>query len=279
MQINEIKNISIYELLLQIGSNPSKTNSHSAFFLSPYREENTASFKVDIKKNLWYDFGSGEGGSIIDLMLKLYPCESIGQVIDRLKNMNISASKPLRNVRSNAKSILQIDSVEEISKPALKSYVRSRCISLGIANSYLKELHYNVNDRSYYGLGFINDKGGYEIRNRYFKGSSSPKYFSFIGNNNSTEIDVYEGCFDFLSSLEYNQVKMPRNDSIILNSLIFLNDCIPILKGYNIVNSYLDNDNAGREAYNMLISWHTQLVIDQSQIIYPNHKDFNEFLC
>ena len=36
-------------------------------YLSLLREERTPSFSVSYDKNLWHDFGTGEGGSIIDL--------------------------------------------------------------------------------------------------------------------------------------------------------------------------------------------------------------------
>ncbi|KAA6304830.1 DNA primase [termite gut metagenome] len=40
-------------------------------YCSPFRKENHPSFKVDYYLNLWRDFGSGEGGSIIDLVMKM----------------------------------------------------------------------------------------------------------------------------------------------------------------------------------------------------------------
>ena len=44
-------------------------------YLSPLREEHMPSFKVDYERNLWYDFGLGEGGSIIDLVMRLKRCD------------------------------------------------------------------------------------------------------------------------------------------------------------------------------------------------------------
>jgi hypothetical protein len=35
------------------------------------RNEKTASFSINIAKNLWYDFGAGKGGSVIDLVAEL----------------------------------------------------------------------------------------------------------------------------------------------------------------------------------------------------------------
>ena len=47
-------------------------------------------------------------------------------------------------------------------------------------------------------IGFKNDSGGYELRNPYFKGSSSPKDITTF-NNGAKEATVFEGFIDFLS--------------------------------------------------------------------------------
>ena len=41
-------------------------------YLSLLREERTPSFSVSYDKNLWHDFGTGEGGSIIALGTTLH---------------------------------------------------------------------------------------------------------------------------------------------------------------------------------------------------------------
>ena len=37
------------------------------WYKSPFRTEKEASFKVDLHKEVWYDFGLGKGGDIITL--------------------------------------------------------------------------------------------------------------------------------------------------------------------------------------------------------------------
>lgn len=41
---------------------------------SPFREDKDASMKVDYNKNLWIDFGSNEGGTLIDLVMRMENC-------------------------------------------------------------------------------------------------------------------------------------------------------------------------------------------------------------
>ena len=66
--IQAIKHLSIRTYLAEQGLHPTKDNPRYGLYLSPLREEHTPSFKVDYVRNLWYDFGLGEGGSIIDLV-------------------------------------------------------------------------------------------------------------------------------------------------------------------------------------------------------------------
>ena len=69
--IQDIKLIPIRDYLTHRGAYPKQENSRYGFYLSPLREEQDASFKVDYSQNVWYDFGLGGGGSIIDLVMGL----------------------------------------------------------------------------------------------------------------------------------------------------------------------------------------------------------------
>ncbi|MFC7671345.1 CHC2 zinc finger domain-containing protein [Hymenobacter humi] len=57
------------------------------YYLSPLREERTASFAVNTRKNCWFDHGLGEGGNLLDLAMRLWgmsyadAAESLGQAV------------------------------------------------------------------------------------------------------------------------------------------------------------------------------------------------------
>ena len=72
--IQDINLIPIRDYLAKRGITPKQKNSRYGFYLSPLREEQDASFKVDYAQNLWYDFGAGRGGSIIDLVMEVDKC-------------------------------------------------------------------------------------------------------------------------------------------------------------------------------------------------------------
>jgi DNA primase len=72
--MENIKNISIRNFLEQQEIIPQHDYRHYAMCRCPFREDRNASFKVDYRKNLWNGFGTLEGGSIIDLVIKMHNC-------------------------------------------------------------------------------------------------------------------------------------------------------------------------------------------------------------
>lgn len=73
--IQTIKCLPIRAYLAERGLHPTKDNPRYGLYLSPLRKEQTPSFKVDYTQNLWYDFGLGVGGSIVDLVMRLEKCD------------------------------------------------------------------------------------------------------------------------------------------------------------------------------------------------------------
>ena len=74
--LQNIKNIPIVDYLHACGIQPVKKYGSYALYNAPYREDHNASMKVDFTRNLWYDFGLGKGGSIIDLVMLLQGCDA-----------------------------------------------------------------------------------------------------------------------------------------------------------------------------------------------------------
>lgn len=85
MNTDQIKQISIRALLAQSGITPAKETERGGMYFSPLREERTASFYVNYVRNLWYDHGIGEGGSIIELVMKMQNCNFV-EAVRHLEN-------------------------------------------------------------------------------------------------------------------------------------------------------------------------------------------------
>jgi hypothetical protein len=100
-----------------------------------------------------------------------------------------------------------IQKVITIADPFLCKYLSERRIPMDIARSFCQEIQFRIRDKNYCAIGFKNDAGGYELRSRFFKISTSPKAVSFI-DKNTTEVKVFEGFFSFLS---YRQLSKTSN--------------------------------------------------------------------
>lgn len=273
--MNNTKNISIKLLLAERGILPKQERPGYGMYLSPYRDERTPSFKVDYNMNVWFDHGTGEGGSIIDLVMKLERCDFRG-AMEKLENSSFSFHRA--ESTNFTQSTMQIDSVVSLQNAKLIDYLQSkRSINIDIAKKYCKEVHYSINGKPFFAVGFQSDSGGWELRNEYFKGSSSPKGITTIDNGSDT-VMIFEGFMDFLSYLSLKGNSSPSIDTTVLNSVTNLAKAISFLQQHKTVHAFLDNDEAGKRAVEQLRqSLPNSEVVDQSAF-YRNHKDLNEYL-
>ena len=132
-----------------------------------------------------------------------------------------------------------------------------------IAKEYCKEVSFKLKDKNFFAIGFQNDSQGYELRCKYFKGSSSPKDVTLI-KNNADKLLLFEGFIDFLSWFNCKLFFTGKHDYLILNTLSFLNRSKSVIKGYPEVLLFLDNDEAGKRATAELIAAGITKCIDMS---------------
>jgi len=248
------------------------------------KTEKHASFKINTELNLWYDFGISRGGNIIDLAELLYNSSDVSYLIHQIErnapscvSVSLPTAKP--NTPQNSFENLQVLS---ISHPALIKYLGERCIDIEIARTVCKELHFDTRGKHYFGIGFPNIAGGYEIRNSFFKGGITPKDISLFHNEESKQSClVFEGFMDFLSFMMLRRKEndgLKRQDYLVLNSVSNIQKALEPLSHYENVQCFLDNDEAGRKAYQALLMGLKVPVIDSSGL-YADCKDLNEFLC
>ena len=199
--MNDLKNISIRLFLARRGIQPKYERNGYGMYLSPLREERTPSFKVDYVQNLWYDFGLGEGGTLLTLMMRMERCDS-REAVRRLQNgeKRDAGSASLSSgiykrpavgehspvMRPATVPALRILSDAPLRHPVLIGYLASRGIAQRIAAGYCREVRYEVNGRAFFAVGFRNDAGGWELRSARFKGGSSPKYITTLKGCNAT---------------------------------------------------------------------------------------------
>ena len=68
MNIEQSKKLSIIDFLDKENVTLKKKKGNAYWYLSPFRDEKTASFKVSKKENLWYDYAIKEGGDLVELV-------------------------------------------------------------------------------------------------------------------------------------------------------------------------------------------------------------------
>lgn len=276
MNIEHIKSLSLKDYLANKGHYPVKEYTTYGMYRSPFREECIPSFKVDYRANLWYDFGRGEGGSIIDLVMKLHGC-TLSQAFGLLGNCVEISPLTQNDFDRQAESREEMKIIETVSlhHPNLLRYLQDRKIDCSVAKQYCREVHYQVKGHTYYAVGMINELGGYAIRNLYFKGCLSPSYFSSFDRNTDT-VNLFEGFMDYLS---FCTLYPNRNteSAVVLNSVNNLPKAHSLFSKYAVVNAYLDNDVAGKKTLEVLRRMN--LPVNDCSILYKEHKDLNDFLC
>ena len=277
MTILQAKQISIISYLETLGIDLVKQSNQDYWYKSPLHLEKTASFKVDINKNLWYDHAQGVGGGIIDLVMAINSCDvSYGLKILGGNVNSISFSPVEPTIIKDKKDNFIIVEVKELSNPMLLKYINSRKININIARKFCSEIYFRKrNNNNLFSICFKNDKGGYETRNSLYKGNIGGKAITTIQGKGSGKVAVFEGFMDFLSMLTKFNTDVVTDDIIILNSLSLISKVKDTLMDYDEVKYFLDNDKSGVNAKCDLMT--TIGGVDYSYL-YKGFKDANEWL-
>lgn len=280
--IEAIKKVSIVNYLDTLGVRPLKYAGAELVYFSPKQTESTPSFFVNPLKNVFHDYTTNERGDIIRLVQYLTGCTFVKSIEILQKFEPADTIQPFLFSghtlnRSERASKMIVTKVLPLKHGALFNYAYQRGISSQLAEKYLVEVHYKLKHRRTYALGFANDKGGLEIRNPYYKSCTAPKWITtFNAPYPTNTVDVFEGFFDFLSSLAFFGLIVPRNTTIVLNSLSNLKHSLDTLKEHQQVRIFFDNDMAGQKAKADIEAMGFR-VIDGSKY-YQGYKDFNEFI-
>ena len=287
MNIQEIKMIKLQDFLASLGYTPTKQQGNKLWYISPFRQESHASFKVNTEHNQWYDFGIGKGGNIIDLAEQLYKSSDMSYLIHQIGHnvpSMVSASPGVVKLKQSSATFENLQ-VLPLSHPALIRYLQDRCIDIEVAKSVCKEVHYEVNNKRYFAIGFPNCGGGYELRNPFFKGCIAPKDIShFYADEPKKICFLFEGFIDFLSFMTLRRIQNPQynglsnQDYLILNSVTNIHKALKCLSVYNNIQCFLDNDEAGRNAYLQLSKELGDSGVKASAL-YNAYKDLNDYLC
>ena len=267
--------ISIADFLNAMGIHPSKQRGKVLWYSAPYRMERRPSFKLDINRNVWFDFGIGKGGDIFDLAGEFIGSEDF---LLRAAFIARNGAYPLPIIehpqRNEEKEPVFNDIwVRPLQDTRLLGYLEERGINAHVAIPNCEEVRYRVRGKRYYAIGFRNMSEGLELRNRIFKGCIPPKDIS-LKRNGSDVCSVFEGFMDYLSAM---QMGIIASDWLVLNSVSNVEKAVRALHGYERIDCFLDNDEAGRRTFQRLHDCFGDKAIDRSSL-YADHKDLNDYL-
>ena len=299
MNCEQANQIDVVEYLNSLGYKPQKIRGSDYWYSSPFRNEKEASFKINRNKNVWYDHGAGKGGKLVDFVTELHRCDVRGalEIISSFHPQNNITNKPstsqlhlhknslIVNKDARETAIKIIAAKQPIQDLVLCRYLWQRRIDKSIADRYCREVHFTNVDKQkiYKAIGFKNNAGGYDLRNEYFKGSSSPKYITHV-DNKAKNVSVFEGFFDFMSyeTLNKNQredvAALPSQhmNFLILNSLSFFERSLHLMEQHENIHLFLDHDNAGRKCTSLALK--RSLHFNDESKLYKGYKDLNDWM-
>lgn len=245
--IEKVNRRGLVDFLAELGYYPDKPIKHGkAWYKSmlPDRIEDTPSFVVYTNTNSWYDWGNGQGGDLIALGMKYYQCDFI-EFMQRIEHIPFDSTAVVKKPLVPPPPAVKLLQVKPLTNPSLLFYAGTRFIPGELLKKRAYEVEYSIYDKKQFAIGLLNNSGGYELRNKYFKGNTNPKDSSYI-KNGADKLVVFEGMFDYFTylTLTKNRQDNPA-DYLILNSTSFFNKYLDLMNSFREVNLSLDNDPTG----------------------------------
>lgn len=278
MNISQI--IDKYTCIDILGNRVVKKVANGYLARAPWREDNHPSLTVTLNGRGWHDLTTGEHGNVINLVAQ-WKGLTKSEVCSWFDTFMPGSSSfhPHYKCEGKEKDAFTRFEVTPLRSRGLFAYLHQRKVNIEIAKQYLQEAHYSFEQRtdgSYlYALAYANNKGGYELRSRSYKGCTSPKGITTHFSIENAPVVVFEGFMDMLSFATL--CGGVRHNYVVLNSCSMKESALEVLKGVNSqIYLCLDNDQRGEDA----TAWLLQYLHKAKDIRYKfaQYKDLNEYL-
>jgi hypothetical protein len=283
LTLEEINRLDIVDFLASLGYQPKKIAGRSCWYLSmlPGRLESKPSFKVNRAKNKWIDFGyDAREHSLVDLGVLLFNC-TIRELVIQLSGPGASlppVSQCALPADAEETRKLEVVKTFPIQSEYLIRYLWERRIPILVARKFCREAEYTFDRKKlYYAIAFPSDAGGFNLRNKYHKYSSSPKSPTYFCNG-SKDIAVFEGFFDmmtFVGLLNCPDHQLP--DLLVLNGVSFFHAFMWLMDTYDTKHLFLDNDATGDTLTQTALARKNGYMDHRS--LYRGYRDLNLWAC
>lgn len=248
MSIKDAKSIPLDEFLRNLGFTPDKQRNSELWYRSPFRNENTPSFKLSPDRMAWYDHGDGVGGNIIDLAFRITRQESIPEALQFIEK-TIGSGYSIPTIRQelprvNTEPAYTVTAVNEfqvykgrVLSPAA-TYLSSRGLDPNVMRPYLRDIaffHKDFPKQTLRGFGIENNNGGYEVRTQrhgaWLKTCVGHKSFTYFpASRPEAPWFTFEGVPDFGTFLSLDKPEPGTYHYMILNSTAMTDQAIEYLK-------------------------------------------------
>jgi hypothetical protein len=245
---------SLVDLLEKLGFKPVKKTAKELMYHSMLRKSDTKpSFCVNDDIGVWFDHGLGKGGNIIDFGLLFWKQLSFNEVVDKIGEVIGSVAPVERTTRPRRESrppVYTINTTKALgTNTAITAYLQKRGV-FEMARGCMSEVYYTIEDdkgqrKDFFAAGWRNEAGGWEVRNKYFKGCLGQKAISMIPGHEK-DLCVFEGYINYLSWKTENPAS--GQSVIVLNTLALLSHGIAKAKAFSSIEVYLDRDEPGYRA-------------------------------
>jgi hypothetical protein len=323
MNIAQAKELNLNEFLAWLGHSPAKTEAGENWYFSPFRDEKSPSFKVSANGKWWTDFGASPlssqttanrtaqkfaGGSIIDFALyywQLSPDDrttALSHIRQTAGNPTYTSLPKAQTTQQTEEKGLILHSVSEFSQwlgqgrgrqfSPQAQYLAGRGLNPTICGEYVHTVKFSANKtpkKVWYGLGFRNDAGGYELRANFgtgedFKGVVGGKDITYIKRKNDSErLHIFEGFTDFLTALHLlpDTIKAKDEHFLILNSAALIERAKAVIKqnDYKTLILWTQNDKTGKQVEEYFLKMPDELPqvknVGSMAYMYETSEDLN----
>ena len=178
MRVDQAKTITLDVFLQKLGHLPVLVQSGCKWYKSPFRQENSASFKLSRDARAYYDHAEGKGGNIIELAKRMGQLNTVSEALAFIENtvgdlhlLDSIAEQPQQ--LPTAAPSFQIISAHPFHFPITAPWASSaqwllqRAIDPGVMAPFLQQIMYarfNKPQFVHAAIGIANLAGGYEAR-------------------------------------------------------------------------------------------------------------------
>ena len=281
------------------------TAHRSYMYFSPFRDEAQPSMRVTVDpltgRWFWADFGGtpsrgrkADGGGCLEMVRRLSGVKTDREALDVLAEISGSPAGDAAGVHPLSRIKPSGIVVEKVSPVFDRSFLlryaeRERGIPRELLERYCREVTYHPKsapERHFTVIGFPNNGGGFVLRGTG-KNSKITTLCDITtlspdgnlvpdGESYSQRCCLFEGFMDFLSWLAWRKESIPGTDICVLNSVSNLSRAGGWLLAHGVIRCFLDNDPAGKDAYDRICEMCQGRDIKDGSTAYPGFKDLNE---